>query len=134
MEQKRMRRAWTRRTTVVIVALAAIGAISGPGGTVAAQAATPTVTVTAQSGGAIQDTDCKGTSRNDVTSPIRLTVGRSGDTTGPLTVGLSYQGTLAATSGLPVDATIPAGASQVQLTAAGAESGSLFVTVLPSSD
>lgn len=96
----------------------------------AAQAAEPIVTVTATPGLAFEVTDCRGASDVRVTEAIQVTVHRTGDTTGPLPVALSYGGTLAATSELPTAITIPPGAAAVALGAAEAPSGTLTVSVV----
>lgn len=95
-----------------------------------AQVAEPVVTVVAEPGEVTSATDCKGTDRTKIRRAIEVTLSRSGDTTDLLAVDVQYLGSLAATSGLPAQVTIPAGASQVTLQAAEAKSGNLIINLI----
>ncbi|HWJ98128.1 MAG TPA: hypothetical protein VNQ33_08210 [Acidimicrobiales bacterium] len=92
-----------------------------------AQAADPVVTVTAANGSVFSADDCKGQTQTNITEPIRVTLTRSGDASASLDVALSYGGSLASTSGLPVQATIAAGEAQVVLEASPETGGDLTV-------
>lgn len=122
------------RTIAAAIALGAAAlapSLSSAGAAQAqAQAAENVVSIAATPGSAFFVTDCKGQSRTNVTSVIRVAVSRSGDTTSPITVALAFSGPLAATIGLPSEATIAAGASQVVLDAAEHQSGEVTVTLL----
>ena len=125
------------RMATAVVAIALLGGVGslGPAASAAPrQAALPTVTITAVPGDVLYETDCKGTNRTTVENAIRITVTRTGDTTAPLDVALSYQGTLASSSGLPDAATIPAGSADVVLVAKDATGGTLIASLDPSVD
>lgn len=112
--------------------VAAVLLAAGPGRAAAApaQAAEPMVTVSATGGNSVSATDCKGRTRVDTSGRITVTLTRTGDPAAPLTVALAYGGMLASGIGLPSQATIPAGQSQVVLVADEVASGDLRVSVV----
>lgn len=125
-----------RRLARAGVALATAALVLGPVGAAAApsQVAEPVVTIAATQGEVFSATDCKGVTESTVQRAIELTLTRTGGTADPLAVDLQYFGSLATTSGLPSQATIPAGSSQVTLTAAEARGGGLIVNIIDGAD
>lgn len=117
-----------RRLVAGAAALLVLG--SAPAAAAPAQVAEPLVAVTASPGSAFTATDCKGVSRTEVVSVIEVTLSRTGDTADPLTVTLSLGGSSVAESGLPTQATIPSGASTVQLQASEMETGVVTIDVV----
>lgn len=116
-----------RSAFVAAVALAIGSALASPA---PAQAAEPVVTVTGTHGRSVSESDCKGASRSEVFEPIRVTVSRTGDASGPLSVLVDYQGSLAGSSGLPSPITFTAGQTDVTFEADEATSGNLTVSLI----
>lgn len=121
-----------RRLARAAAAFATIGLLASAGQAAAApyQAAVPVVSVSGTNGSAVQVTDCRGSFEVHATSPLHVVLTRTGDTTSPLTVNLQYGGPLASSSGLPTQATFPAGAAEVDLVAAEATEGTISIEVL----
>ena len=132
----------TSRTRAAALAMAtAVAALTaltgGPSRALAApaQVAPPTVTLDWSDGVVREDQDCKGVERNTVEQILQFAVDRTGDTSAPLVVPLTFSGSLADAPGLTSPVTIPAGASQVLITPEGVTVGDdLTVEVQPSAD
>jgi hypothetical protein len=116
-------------TAALVALVALIGIVHAP--PAPAQAADPVVTVTATQGSIFTAMDCRGQTRTDVTEPIIITLTRSGDTSTPLVVNLSYAGVLASSSGLASTFPIAPGESQAVFDAGAEAPGDLIVTIEP---
>lgn len=135
------RRGQTARRGLAVAAAVALAALAtlagGPGRALAApaQAAPPTVTLDWSDGVVREDEDCKGVERNTEEQALQFAVYRTGDTSAPLEVPLTFSGSLAGAPGLSSPVTIPAGSSEVAVTPEGVIVGDdLTVEVQPDAD
>lgn len=126
-----------RRRSVAVAVVVALAALAGGPGRAAAapaQAPPPTVILDWSNGVVREEVDCKGALRDTPVEDLQFFVDRTGDTSAPLEVSLTFSGSLASSSGLSSPVTIPAGSDSVALPALGAPEGELSVTVQPSAD